>query len=365
MKVMSHLPPFQHLALLCLLFIGSGCETTNSYYDPSKPHHTPQGFKNNYPHDPPKSFLTWQWERFIGGLPKVPEGGYQFPVLKPDSAFLKSNRSQRTVTWIGHATVLLQLNGVNIITDPHLTERASPLSFAGPRRVVAPALSFEELPHIDAVLISHNHYDHLDLGTVTELNRQAGGPPLFLVPLGMKSWFANQGVANVEEYDWWDKTERLGLSFHFVPVQHWSSRTVTDRNASLWGGWVVEAPDYRFIFCGDTGYSKDFANIGKRFGYFDLAAIPIGAYEPRWFMKTQHVNPDESVMIHRDLRARQSMAIHWGTFVLTDELLTDPPPHLAAALDRQSIPRDAFWVFQHGEMRILGSTAMAAGKADN
>ena len=339
--------------LLGVLLVSSACETTNRYYNPAKPHHTPQGFKNNYPHESLKSYWAWQWSRFTGELPTPPAGGYQFPLIKPDVAFLKANRSERTVTWIGHATVLLQTNGVNIITDPHLTERASPLSFAGPKRVVAPALGFAELPHIDAVLISHNHYDHLDLGTVTALNRQAGGPPLFLVPLGMKTWFVEQGVSNAEEYDWWDKVERFGIRFHFVPVQHWSSRRVTDRNTALWGGWVVEAADFRFMFCGDTGYSKDFADIGKRFGEFDLAAIPIGAYEPRWFMKTQHVNPDESVMIHRDLRAKQSLAMHWGTFVLTDELLTDPPTQLGVALDRQSMPRNAFWIFQHGEMRKL------------
>ncbi len=348
-----------HAALLGLVLTGSGCETATAPYDKDRPHHTPQGFKNNYPHDPPQSFWKWQWQRLTGDVPKPPEGGYQFPLLKPDVAYLKANRRERTVTWIGHATLLLQTNGVNILTDPHLTARASPVSFAGPKRVIAPSLGFPELPHIDAVLISHNHYDHLDLGTVTELNRQRGGPPLFLVPLGLKAWFIDQGIGNVEEYDWWDHAERFGLNFHFVPAQHWSSRTLDDRNQTLWGGWVIETPGFRFIFCGDTGYSNDFKDIGKRFGGFDLAAIPIGAYEPRWFMKTQHVNPDESVMIHRDLHARQSIAIHWGTFVLTDELLTDPPRQLAAALDRQSIPREQFWVFRHGETRKLGAAAGA------
>ncbi len=349
--------------LLILLLVASGCETTRAQSDPAKPHHTAERFRNNYQQDPPQSFWKWQWQRLTGDLPAPPEGGYHFPLLKPDVGFLKANRSQRNITWIGHATLLLQTNGLNILTDPHLTSRASPVSFAGPKRVVAPALDFATLPHIDAVLISHNHYDHLDLDTVVGLNRQAGAPPLFLVPLGLKAWFKEQGIDNVEEYDWWEKIERLGIHFYLVPVQHWSRRTLTDRNQSLWGGWVVEAADFRFMFCGDTGYSNDFKDIGKRFGSFDLAAIPIGAYEPRWFMKGQHVNPDEAVMIHRDLNARQSIAMHWGTFVLTDELLTDPPQQLESALARQGVPLEKFWVFKHGETRRLDAGTSAPQSA--
>ncbi|MGH3851177.1 MAG: MBL fold metallo-hydrolase, partial [Pseudonocardiaceae bacterium] len=272
-------------------------------------------------------------------------------------ALLKANHAEPTMTWIGHATLLLQLGGVNILTDPHLTERASPFPFIGPQRWVPPALNFRELPHIDIVLLSHNHYDHLDRGTVTRLNRQPGGPPKFYVPLGLKAWFVNEGIGNVVELDWWERARELGLTLHFVPMQHWSSRTSFDRNRSLWGGWVVEQPSFRFIFCGDTGYSQDFQDIARRFGSFDLAAIPIGAYEPRWFMKTQHVNPEEAVRIHRDLHARHSVAIHWGTFALTDEPLDEPPRRLAEALAAARIAPEQFFVMKHGETRSLAALA--------
>jgi L-ascorbate metabolism protein UlaG (beta-lactamase superfamily) len=324
------------------------------HYDPKKPHHTATGFRNNYPHPPiGQGFWKWQWQRLRDGVPKHPEGGYNFPLAKPDAAFLRENRSQPTLTWIGHATLLLQLGGVNILTDPHLTERASPLSFYGPKRWMPPALDFAELPHIDVVVISHNHYDHLDLDTVTRLNRQPGGPPAFYVPLGLKQWFADTGISNVVELDWWAKDSQASLSLHFVPVQHWSTRTRFDRNQSLWGAWVIEHGDFRFIFCGDTGYSKDFQDIGARFGGFDLAAIPVGSYEPRWFMQPQHVNPGEAVQVHRDLKARYSVGIHWGTFVLTDEPLDEPPRKLTEALETAGVSDERFFLMQHGETRML------------
>ena len=336
----------------------------NPHYNSAKSHHTPTGFVNNYPHPGPQSYWSWQWERWRNGVPVVPEGGWHFPLQKPDVALLKANRTQNTVTWIGHATVLLQLSGVNILTDPHFTERASPLSFAGPKRWVLPALRLDELPHIDIVLISHNHYDHLDLATVRRLAQQAGGPPRFYVPLGLARWFREQNLPVHAELDWWDRRDDGTLAVHLVPMQHWSARTPWDRNETLWGGFVVEAPDFRFICTGDTGYSADFKDIGKRFGSFDLAALPIGAYAPRWFMQTQHVNPAEAVQIHRDLNARQSLAVHWGTFVLTDEPLDELPRQLAEALDAQGVPRSAFWVFTHGETRTLTPAARARRAAD-
>ena len=183
----------------------------NSHYNPAKSHHTADGFRNNYPHQEKQSFWGWQWERWKNGVPPDPDGGYGFPLVKPDVAFLKANRSESTLTWIGHATLLLQIGGVNVLTDPHLTERASPVSFAGPKRHMPPALSIAELPHIDIVVISHNHYDHLDASTVKQLNRQSGGPPRFFVPLGEKAWFATEGIDNVAELDWWDHLQYRGL----------------------------------------------------------------------------------------------------------------------------------------------------------
>jgi len=210
------------------------------------------------------------------------------------------------------------------------------------------------------VVVSHNHYDHLDAGTVTRLNRQAGGPPRFFVPLGLKAWFASRGVENVSELDWWDHLQHMGLAIHFVPVQHWSARSPWDRNETLWGGWVIEHPALRFFFSGDTGYSKDFADIRSRLGPIDLAALPVGCYEPRWFMKENHVNPEESVQIHRDLGARRSVGIHWGTFRLTDERLDEPPKKLTEALAAAGIPAEQFFLMKHGETRNLDFLMSAA-----
>ena len=216
------------------------------------------------------------------------------------------------------------------------------------------------MPHIDAVVISHNHYDHLDLATVKHLSRQARGSPRFFVPLGLKAWFHGHGMHDAVEHDWWDSADFAGLRLHLVPVQHWSSRTTFDYNRTLWGGWIVELPGtsggeprFRFFFAGDTGYSHDFLDIAARFAPIDLAALPIGAYEPRWFMQVMHVNPEEAVQIHRDLRARHSVAMHWGTFILTDEPLDEPPHRLAAARRAAGISAEEFFLMQHGETRRL------------
>lgn len=332
--------------------------------DLPKKHHTPEGFRNNYPTGPRPSFLKWQRERREKGLPKIPDGGYRFDVLRPDVAWLAANRTEPTLTWIGHATFLLQLGGLNILTDAHFSERASPVQFAGPQRVVPPAMRMAELPHIDAVVISHNHYDHLDRETVRHLAKQRAGSAHFFVPLGLKAWFAGQGIRAVTELDWWDEALHHGLRFMLTPVQHWSARTPWDRDKTLWGGWVIEHPRLRFFFTGDTGYSHDFKDIGARLGHVDLAAIPIGAYDPRWFMQVMHVNPEEAVKIHQDLRARHSVAMHWGTFILTDEPLDEPPHRLATARRAAGISPEAFFVMKHGETRRLDSMLRLEAQAD-
>ncbi|MDP9108418.1 MAG: MBL fold metallo-hydrolase, partial [Pseudomonadota bacterium] len=210
---------------------------TNPYYDANLPHHTKDGFRNNYLTEPiGGSFLKWQWERTLQGVPKPPANQYQFPRMQPDLAWLSQNRSTTSATWIGHATVLMQVAGLNLITDPVFSERVSPLSFIGPRRRVPLPMTLAQLPHIDVVLISHNHYDHLDRASVQQLNRQAGGPPLFLVPLGIKPWMTQAGIDNVRELDWWQHTELAGLDLTFVPAQHWSARSLFDRFQTLWGG---------------------------------------------------------------------------------------------------------------------------------
>jgi L-ascorbate metabolism protein UlaG (beta-lactamase superfamily) len=318
-----------------------------------KSHHTPDGFRNLYPHPSKGSFWKWQWDRLRHGVPADPAGGYGFPSRQPDIEFLKSNRSEATLTWLGHATFLLQLGGANILTDPHLTERASPLSIAGPKRHMAPPLDFDELPHIDIVVVSHSHYDHLDRPTLQRLAKQPGGPPRYFVGLGLKQWADDEGIPNVSELDWGDSLEAKGLKLHYVPVQHWSQRSLWDRNRTLWGAWVIEHDGRKYFFGGDFGYSQDLADAAARFDGFDLAMIPVGSYEPRWFMKPHHVNPEEAVQAHKDLKARFSVGMHWGTFRLTDELLDEPPVRLAEALARENLSAERFFLMQHGETRRL------------
>jgi N-acyl-phosphatidylethanolamine-hydrolysing phospholipase D len=341
------------VALLCPLL--ASC-ASNPYYDPDKPHHTPWGFRNNYSDDLPGGldFLRWQWQRWRAGLPKPPES----PILavSPELDFIRRNRTEVAITWIGHATVLLQMGGLNILTDPHFSERTSPLSFTGigSKRHQPPGIALDDLPHIDAVLISHNHYDHLDLPTVRALYRQPGGPPMFFVPLGVDRWFQAHVTGGKTEHlqpmDWWEEIFYRSIEVRFLPVQHSSWRTPWNRNATLWGAWAVTHPSFSFFFSGDLAYSKDLQDIGRAIGGFDFAAIPIGAYEPRWFFHTQHVNPQEAVQIRRDIGARQTLGIHWGTFEgLTDEPLDRPPRELAAAREAAGLPPDEFFVLRHGE----------------
>jgi N-acyl-phosphatidylethanolamine-hydrolysing phospholipase D len=349
---------FSCTAALLLAAGLTACSSSNKYYDPAKSNRTETGFRNNYPQPERASVLKWQWERLTQGLPKPPANDYRFPVLKPDLGWLKANKDMPSVTWIGHATALLQLGGKNVLTDPMFSERASPFTFIGPRRKVPLPVQIAELPHIDLVVISHNHYDHLDRASVEQLNRQDGGPPLFLVPLGLRDWFRALGIDNVREMDWWDKTSLDKLDITFVPATHWSARSLFDRSETLWGGWVLQASapahadrgaPFTVYFAGDTGYSKDFQDIGARFPHVDLALIPIGAYAPRWFMQGQHVDPAQAVQIHRDVHATRSIGIHWGTFELADEPLDEPPQALATAMQQANLPPEQFVTLKHGE----------------
>lgn len=289
----------------------------NPYYDATKRHHTPEGFRNTAQTSNKSfgEFLRWQRERrqLDISAPKV-----DLSVVPPDLPFIQGNRTQFAVTYVGHATVLVQIGGVNVLTDALFSERAFPVQFAGPKRWQPPGVAMADLPHIDVVLISHNHYDHLDTASVLALNRQPNGPPLFLVPLGIDRWMKQVGVDHFKAMDWWQQHTVDALTITFVPAQHWSRRTLSDRNETLWGGFVGQraeaghADGGSFFFAGDTGYGPDFIEIGRRFGGIDLALVPIGAYEPRWFMSEQHVNPDEAIRIHRDIKARRTVGIHWA-----------------------------------------------------
>ena len=327
----------------------------------SPPHHSPDGFRNNYPHPAKQSFWRWKWEQLREGVPQPPPGGWRFPHVKSDAAALRANTSRPTVTWIGHAAFLVQLAGRNVLLDPHFSERASPIAFAGPRRIVPLPIGIDELPRIDVVLVSHNHYDHLDLESVRRLATAPSGSPLFLVPLGLKAWFEEQGIQRVEELDWWQPREHAGLRFTLAPVQHWSKRTLWDTNRTLWGGWVVEGGGVRLIHTGDLGYSRDALDIGERLGPFDLALIPIGSYAPRWFMKTMHVDVPEAIQVRADLRAARAIGMHWGTFEsLTDEPMDEPPAELARRRAAAGLAPEAFDVMVIGETRPLRPAAARA-----
>ena len=316
-----------------------------------------QGFRNNYPHDAKQSFWLWKWEQMKNGVPEAPPGGWKIPHVKTDAAALRANASEPTATWIGHASFLVQLAGMNVLLDPQFSERASPVQFAGPKRIVPLPIEVRELPRIDVVLVSHNHYDHLDVDSVKQLAAMPSGSPLFIVPLGLKAWFHEIGIERVEERGWWQSRDVGPLRFTLVPVQHWSKRTLWDTNQTLWGGWVVEGGGLKIIHTGDMGYSQDARDIGERLGPFDMAFIPIGAYAPRWFMKTMHIDPAEAVRVRSDLHARRAIGMHWGTFEnLTDEPLDEPPAVLAAQRAAAGLRPEQFDVLKIGETRRIEPT---------
>lgn len=290
-------------------------------------------------------FLRWQLDSNAGFPP-----GKRFPLQHPDAHLLSSPGDKAQLTWIGHASFLFQYGGHNILTDPVFAERASPLPFAGPKRHTPPALQVEDLPDIQLVLISHNHYDHLCETTVKKLFRRFGDGLCFAVPAGVGTWFRKRGIHNLVELGWWQSRELPGIGEVFcLPTQHFSGRGATDRNMTLWCSWMLVQDGHQLYFGGDTGYGSCFATIGEIFADTDLALLPIGAYDPRWFMSPVHVAPEEAVQIHRDLGARQSVAMHWGTFVLTDEPMDEPPRRLRQALADAGLPDSAFRVMAHGE----------------
>lgn len=248
--------------------------------------------------------------------------------------------------------MLLRLGTLHLITDPHLTGRASPFSFAGPRRHVPIPAPVGRLPRVDVALISHNHYDHLDDGSIRALLR-ANPALVCYVPLGLGPWLRRRGAQHVHELDWWQKHGHEELEIHCVPAQHWSARSLFDRNRTLWCGWMVKIRGLSFYFSGDTGYSPRLQEISHRLGAPDLAALPIGAYLPRWFMGPQHVDPPESVRLHRELRVRHSLAIHWGTFELADDSLDQPERELRQAMAASDLGPEDFWIIRQGESRPL------------
>jgi L-ascorbate metabolism protein UlaG (beta-lactamase superfamily) len=257
------------------------------------------------------------------------------------------------VTFIGHATFLIQTAAGNIVTDPIYSRRAGPLNVMGPRRVRKPAVSFDDLPPISTVLLSHNHYDHCDRRT---LNRFAERfDPSVVTPVGNATVVRSSGIRRVEELDWWQKATNRVLSITLTPAQHFSARSPLDRNRALWGGFVVDAGGARIYFAGDTAYAGFFREVRERCGPIDLALLPIGAYEPRWFMQAVHMNPAEAVQAHVDLEASQSIGMHFGTFQMTTEGFEEPLRALAEACRTRGIGPTQFRTLGFGESVRLRS----------
>jgi L-ascorbate metabolism protein UlaG (beta-lactamase superfamily) len=257
--------------------------------------------------------------------------------------------SEIVVTPIGHATVLIQFAGLNVLSDPMYSKRASPVSWAGPARVREPGVALEALPSIDVVVLSHNHYDHMDMPTLRRLRDR--WDPLIVAGLGNARLLASHGLQHVAELDWWQSIELdPDVRLTFVPAQHWSGRAFGDRRRMLWGGYWLESRAARVYFAGDTGYPAQFREIRRRLGAPDIALLPIGAYEPRWFMAPQHLNPEEAVRAHLDLAAGLSIGMHFATFhQLSDEAIDAPVQALTVARREHGVPDDAFRVLGFGE----------------
>ena len=256
------------------------------------------------------------------------------------------------VTFIGHATFLIQTAAGNILTDPMYSQRAGPLNVIGPRRVRQPAVPFDDLPAISMVLLSHNHYDHCDLRTLRKLARRFD--PLVITPLRNGALVRSSGIRRVEELDWWQDAKTSALPIALTPAQHFSARSPFDRNRALWGGFMLMADGARIFFAGDTAYAPFFRDIRQRLGPIDLALLPIGAYEPRWFMQAVHMNPAEAVQAHLDLEASESVGMHFGTFRMTTEGIDEPLCALEEARRARNIPPSRFRTLPFGESLWLG-----------
>ena len=292
-----------------------------------------------------RDFLRWRrtanpkpWPRYVSNRIR--------PALP---ASLEQGRV--ALTFINHITFLIQFPGLNVLTDPVYSDRASPFRHLGPRRVRDPGLAFADLPPIHVVLVSHNHYDHLDIGTLLRL--EATHAPHFITGLGNRAFLRSFGLRRVDELDWWQSVAAAEAAVIMTPAQHWSTRGPGSRNRTLWGGFIVRAGARQVYFAGDTGYWKHFNDVRARFGRVDLALLPIGAYEPRWFMCDQHMNPDDAVRAHVDLDARVSVGTHFGCFALTEEGIDEPVADLAAARQAHGIAAESFQVLETGESRVF------------
>ena len=311
-----------------------------AYFDGKRFHNEERGTVARF-----GDFLKWTMTRKSRPWPKWIDAA---PGPKPPE---RVGDGALRVTFVNHATALVQMDGLNILTDPVWSERTSPVGWAGPKRVRPPGIRFEDLPPIDLVLISHNHYDHLDVPTLRRLAERDS--PRIVTGLGNRELLEAERIPKSEELDWWDTTDVApGVRVVATPAQHFSGRGPGDRNQTLWMSMVVEGPSGRVYFAGDTGYGGHFARTRARLGPMRHALLPIGAYDPRWFMSSVHMDPAEAVRAHLELEAATSVGIHFGSFRLTDEGIDDPPRELEAALAAfRAEDRPRFWVLEHGEGR--------------
>jgi len=284
--------------------------------------------------------LRWQLGLHDERRERSPKTGVPVPVVQNDGKSLRKATGD-TLTWIGHASFLVQLGGTSALIDPVLSSSLGP----GIVRNVAPGLGRASLPLVDVVLITHNHRDHMDAPTLELLGTQ----PTYVVPAGLGAWFRKRGRTKVVEMQWWEQQRIRGLDVTFVPSQHWSRRGLLDTNESWWGGYVLERGGIRFYHSGDTAWFDGFQEIGQRFGRLTAAMLPIGAYAPRWFMKHQHMNPEDAVRAFQALGAERFVAMHWGTFKLTDEPLDEPPRFLEEIWAAAELPEKQRTVCAIGE----------------
>lgn len=343
-------------ALLSLAFIMSAltaCSLVEKRDYPITDHYDGSHFHNRdvEGNDWPAVFkflFTGLWEK--ADWPEAREN----PITEPIPA--RVTKGLRA-TYINHATVLIQVDGLNILTDPIWSDRASPVSFSGPKRIREPGVAIEDLPEIDLIVVSHNHYDHMDKASLRALRARQSREPVIISGLGNAGLLGSLGYPKAIELDWDDSTDVGSTKVHFVECQHQSARGLHDRMRTLWGSFVIETSQGAIYFAGDTGYSPHFKDQGERYGPFALSIIPIGAYEPRYFMEAMHLNPSEAVKAHRDLKSEQSLGIHFGVFQLTWEGIDQPVVDLESSLSDENIDPSAFWVLDPGQYRTLPEQA--------
>ena len=339
------------LFYLVVLSFSLACSYSNAVeFDSSKAHHGDGAFISKKE----SSFFAHLFMRMREKSPPPRNPEEVASIVTPaDIELIESEADIPRVTWIGHATSLVQYKNINFLTDPHLTQYPFYLDMFVEPRYTQPALTFEEMPSIDFVVISHNHFDHLDHRTVDMF----GDSVVWYVPLGLKNWFLDRGINSdkVVELDWWESHQFSDdVTITSAPSEHWSRRRIFDTNKSLWGSWAIDIAGFKSWFAGDTAYNDVyFKEIGERLGPFRLAMIPIGAYAPRYFMELAHVDPAQAIEIHRDVRAQQSVPIHWGTFQLTIEPILEPPQLLKQYMLEQDLPMEQFRPLKIGETLLL------------